>query len=207
MSVSRLTFGVLGAMLLSATLAMAQDAVRIGVCNPSKVFEGLDERKAIEERMKADRDKIKVEAGRRQQDIKMMAGERDQLKPGSGLYDDKTNQLMRMTVDFEVWVRITEANLARQEKEQVIALYDKIRKACEEVAVAKKLDLVLAERKPQLPTDQAQMDKLTPDQVRAIISQNDVLYANDKADISADVVATLNKKFNASSGTGVTPPK
>jgi len=40
-------------MLLPAAGASAQEAIKVGVCNPAKVFEGMDERKVIEDRMKA----------------------------------------------------------------------------------------------------------------------------------------------------------
>src|ERR1043166_6082733 len=101
-----------GLLLPSATLK-AQEAVKVGVCNPAKVFESMDERKVIEDKMKSDRDKAQAEAARTE----------------------------------------------------------------------KKLDLILAERKPELP---ANMEKYTADQIRQIISANDVLYANEKADITQE---------------------
>ncbi len=90
---------------------------------------------------------------------------------------------------------------ARTEKEQIKTLYEKIRESCKEIAVEKKLDLILAERKPELP---ANMEKLTADQVRAVISQNDVLYANEKADITQMVIMRVNQKYAA--GGGIAPP-
>ena len=119
---------------------------------------------------------------------------------------------MEKAVQFEVWARMKEAEMGRIEKEQIKALYEKIRDTCKEVAVEKKLDLILAERKPELP---ANMEKLTADQVRQIISANDVLYANEKADITQEVILRINKKYAAtggiapaaSTGTGTVPQK
>jgi hypothetical protein len=76
------------------------------------------------------------------------------------------------------------------------------------VAVRNGLDLVLVERKPEMPTNPADMDKLTADQVQAVLAQRDVLYMNSNADITAAVTAEVNKKYSASpapSATG-TPP-
>ena len=49
------------AMLLPAAAASAQEVVKVGVCNPAKVFEQMDERKVIEDRLKSERDKATAE--------------------------------------------------------------------------------------------------------------------------------------------------
>jgi len=100
---------------------------------------------------------------------------------------------MEKAVQFEVWARMKEAEMLRSEKEQIKALYEKIRDACKEYATEKKLDLILAERKPELQN----MEKLTADQVRQVISANDVLYANEKADITQEIILRVNKKYAA----------
>jgi len=200
------------AMLPPSATLKAQEVVKIGVCNPAKVFEAMDERKVIEDRMKSDRDKAQAEVARRKQEVEDLQRQRNELRPESAIFQEKTNQMMEKAVQFEVWARMKEAEMGRTEKEQIKNLYEKIRETCKEIATEKKLDLILAERKPELPTN---MEKLTADQVRQIISANDVLYANDKADITQDVILRINKKYAAgggvapaaSTGTGVAPQK
>jgi Skp family chaperone for outer membrane proteins len=79
----------------------------------------------------------------------------------------------------------------RAEMENTRNLYEKIADACKEVAESRKIDLVLAERRPELPED---IDQLKPEQVRQILSQRDVLYVNKIADITEAVVLVVNKK-------------
>jgi len=197
-------------MLPSATLK-AQEAVKVGVCNPAKVFESMDERKVIEDKMKSDRDKAQAEVARRKQEVEDLQRQRNELRPESAIFQEKTNQMMEKAVQFEVWARMKEAEMGRTEKEQIKSLYEKIRETCKEYAQEKKLDLILAERKPELQN----MEKLTPDQVRQVISANDVLYANEKADVTQEVILRVNKKYAAtggiapaaSTGTGVAPQK
>ncbi len=189
------------AMLLPAATLKAQETVKIGVVNPAKVLEGMDERKVIEDRIKSDREKAAGEVNRRKQEVEDLQRQRNELRPESSIFKEKTDQMMEKTVQFEVWVRLKQAELDRTEKEQMKALYDKIRDACKDVATEKKLDLILAERKPELP---ANMEKLTPDQVRAIIYNNDVLYANERADITQQVILKVNQKYAA--GGGIAPP-
>jgi Skp family chaperone for outer membrane proteins len=181
------------ALLALAPMAKGQEAVRAAVCNPAKVFEQLDERKAASDRMQADREKLKAEAARRQAEIKDLEQQRNDLKPGTPQHNEKTQLLMARVIEFEVWARIQDAELARREKEMVKQLFDKIITACKVVAEQKKLDLILAERKPEIP-DLAD-PKLTADQVRMLLNQNDVLYKNDKADVTQAVILQLNQDY------------
>jgi len=188
------------AMLLPSATLKAQETVKIGVVNPAKVLEGMDERKVIEDRIKSDREKATGEVNRRKQEVEDLQRQRNELRPESSIFQEKTNQMMEKAVQFEVWARLKQAEMDRTEKEQMKALYDKIRDACKDVATERKLDLILAERKPELP---ANMEKLTPDQVRAMIYANDVLYANERADITQQVILKVNQKYAA--GGGVAP--
>jgi Skp family chaperone for outer membrane proteins len=174
--------------------ARAQEALHIGVCNPAKVFDGMDERKVVQDRMKVDRDRLQGEAARRKQELEEMKKDLGMLQPGSAIHNDKSNELMKKAVDFEVWARLAQAEMDRKEKEQVKGLYDKIQAAAKDVAIDKKLDLVLAEHQPQIPPD---MTAITPDQLRQLISANDVLYKNEKADITQAVIVAVNKSYAA----------
>src|SRR4029434_353726 len=94
------------------------------------------------------------------------------------------------------WARVKEAEMSRSEKEQIRGLYDKIRDACREIAAEQKLDLVLAERKPEIP---ANMEQLNPKQLGDLLMANDVLYMNENADVTQEVILRLNKKYSTGS--------
>lgn len=191
-------FAVLATLLL-ATAAHAQDVVRIGICNPGKVWEGMDERKAIQDKVVAEREKLKVEAARKKAEVEELQRQRNDLKPGSAQFEEKTRLMLEKAVEFEVWAKMKEAEVARQEKENIRALFDKIAEAAKQVAESRKLDVVFAERRPEL----ANWDSLTPDQVRAVLSQRDVLYINEKADITEAVRLLINKQYaQQAAGTG-----
>src|SRR5688500_5817255 len=201
----------LAAMLMASPVAWAHDAQRVAVCNAGKVLEALAERKVVQGRLTQQRDRAKAEAARRQAEVREMIQQREQLNPTSAVYAEKNQQIMAKSVEFEVWGRLAEGSLARQEKDQIIAIYEKIREACKEVATAEKLDIVLAERRVELPPNR---DQLTADQVRQLITQSDILYANEKMDITQKVILNLSKKSGATGGTTApttggagTPPK
>src|SRR6266700_370232 len=112
------------AMLLPAGVLKAQETVKIGVCNPAKVFESMDERKVIEDKMKSERDKATAEVNRRKQEVEDLQRQRNELRPESAIFQEKTNQMMEKAVQFEVWARLKEAEMGRTEKEQIKALYE-----------------------------------------------------------------------------------
>ena len=206
MSVARLTVFAAALVMLAAPLALAQDAgTRIAVCNPQKVFDKMQEKKNIQDRLNAEREKMRSEAAKRQNDIKAKIQQRNELKQGSSLYESKSNEIMNDTVQYEVWARLTEANMARQEKDQITALYDKIRDACSEVAKERKIDLVLTQRLPELsPEDR---EKLNPKQLGEVMGQNNVLFVSANADITDAVVLVLDRKFNQGGGGAAAPGK
>ena len=142
---------IAAAMLLLGTcgLTLAQEgADRVAVCNPSIVFQGMDERKAIEDRMKGDVEKFKIEAARRRAEVEEIGKQRNELKPGSAQYNEKNKVLMQKAIEFRAWVQVNEAEIMRAEMENTRYLYDKIAEACKEIAESRKIDLVLAERRP-----------------------------------------------------------
>jgi Skp family chaperone for outer membrane proteins len=186
---------VIGAtmILVAANGARAQaGSERVAICNPSVVFQGMDERKAIEDRIKGDVEKFKIEGARRRAEVEEIGKQRNELKPGSAQYNEKNKVLMQKAIEFRAWVQVNEAEMMRAEMENTRYLYDKIADACREVAESRKIDLVLAERRPELPEN---FDQLKPEQVRQILSQRDVLYASKVADITDAVVLLLNKKY------------
>jgi len=192
------------AMLLFAPSAHAQEgALRIGICNPAKVLKALDEWKAFEDKMRHETDKLKMEQVSRKATVDEIIKQRNELKPESAQYKEKSKLAAEKAIEYDVWLQMTNLERARTQKEQIRALYDKIVEATKEVAEAKKLDFVLAERKPELPPE---VDRLSPDDVLGALLQRDVLYSNDKCDITQAVILTANKKYAASVGAPAPAP-
>jgi len=80
--------------------------------NPAKVFEQMDERKVIEDKMKSERDKATAEVQRRKNEVEDIQRQRNELRPESAIFQEKTNQMMEKAVQFEVWARMKEAEMA-----------------------------------------------------------------------------------------------
>src|SRR5215475_8873649 len=128
MIVKRWIVGAVTGLMLSAPVALSPAyaqaggatptdvaPMRVGVCNPAKVFEQLEERKTIQDRMTGERTRLTDESNRKKLEVQDLMKQRDGMKPGSQLYDEKNTQVLNLTVNYEVWARMTEASLARQE--------------------------------------------------------------------------------------------
>jgi len=175
-----------------ASASAQQAAPKIAVANPVQIFTKMKETVDLQERLKKDAEDLKNEDGKRQQEIKDLAGERDGMKPGSDQYQDKNKEILKKSVELKVWRELKTAEAQRQQKAEMRALYEKIQTAIAQVAKDGGYDLVLAEQSPEFPPD---LDMITVDTMRMIIAQRNVLYKKDAMDISEKVIITLDATY------------
>lgn len=183
-------------LLVGVCAAQAADPqpVHIGVANITKIFVEMQESKDLNQKLQSDRKLFEGVANEKQAKLNSMKAEREALKPDTPQAQDKNAELLRTAVEYETWFKLSELDVQRQLKRQTKALFDKIEAGVAEVAKQKGLDLVLTDQRPELPED---LDRLSVEQVRGMISARSVLYANDKVDISAAVLAALDAKYKS----------
>jgi Skp family chaperone for outer membrane proteins len=73
-------------------------------------------------------------------------------------------------------------------------LWDKVTAAVAEVATQKGYDLVLADSREEIPDD---IDRVTGEQLQALIHTRNVLFASAQTDITQDVIASMDAKYKA----------
>jgi Skp family chaperone for outer membrane proteins len=187
-------YQIILAVLLFAATADADAPLRIGTCNIAKIFDSLDERKAIETSMKENAAKHQGEVARRRKAIEELSAQREELRPDSPLYQQKTEELVTAATQLDVMVKLKDMELVRLEKQHTARLYDQIRSACKTAAAAHNLDLVVAEH----PLESSrEMTRLSADQLRFFLSSSEVLYANNQLDLTQEIILALNKQFAA----------
>jgi Skp family chaperone for outer membrane proteins len=192
---------VLAGFLLPAAARAQDGTVKVAVCNAGKVFNDMDEKTALQNKLKNDAEKFTIWAKNTDAGIRELKKIAEGYMPESAQYKQKMEELNTAVLTFNVQVRMQEEKTNRETKESGYRLYGKIRDACKEIAEQKKIDLVLAERRPEID-----IEKLTAEQVQQALSQMDVMYKNDKADITGAVTALLNKKYLEAGGTPSTQP-
>jgi outer membrane protein len=190
-----IALALLGMLLIFALPAQAQTTTgRVAIVNAARVFNEIQETKDLRARLETERASLENEEKERRQRIRDLQSARDQLRPESPQYEERNRELQQALVDFEVWGRIMQNSLQRQQKLQMKNLFDKITVATEEVAKAKQIDLVIAEVHPELPEN---LDQINVDQLRALINSRNVIFNAPQVDISSDIIAAMDARYRA----------
>jgi Skp family chaperone for outer membrane proteins len=182
-------------LALNGTLAPRASAdVKIATVNVGRVFQDMQETKDLQAKMESDQKALQAQDAEKKQHIKDLQAARDALKPDAPQYADADKQLLQAGTEYEIWGRIQTSVLQREQKQDIVRLYNKITAAVGEIATQKGLDLVLTEQKPDIPEN---LDPVTPDQLRGLLSQRNVLFSSPAVDITADVTAAMDAKYKA----------
>lgn len=181
------------AALLWALPAAAQDApIKVAIANPGRIFAELKETQQIEKRLREHGVEVQQKEREMTTNIKTLRDARDQIKKGTPEYEQRNSELRKAMIEYKTWVELTQAEVQQQNKEQTLALYEKIRAAVAEVARQKGVDLVIADQRIDL---EQKYEKLTVEQLRSALTEQNILFANDNADLSADVIALMDAQF------------
>jgi Skp family chaperone for outer membrane proteins len=183
-----------------AAQASADAPVRVAVVNTVRVFNDLQETRALTAELQAEgkrlADQEKEMVGR----IKSFEEQRGNLRADSPQYDQLEEQWTKAVMEHEVWAKSVKARVERNRKRQVRVIYEKIYAAIAEISQQDGYDLVLSDYRPQL-TDK-DMAGLSFDQLGAFMNQRRVLYASQKVDISQAVLARVDAAYKANPAAG-----
>ncbi|MGH7175777.1 MAG: OmpH family outer membrane protein, partial [Tepidisphaeraceae bacterium] len=116
------------------------------------------------------------------------------LKPDAAQYAQRNNELLQASIDLQVWQQINQAEVQREQKMQMLNIFNKITNAVAEVATQKGIDLVIAEQRPEFPEN---TEQINVDQLRLLINQRNVLFNAPQVDLSNDVIAAMDAKYKS----------
>ena len=181
------------ALLLMSASAFAD--VKIAVVNPIKVLNSLAETQDLNKSMESEQATFKADGETRQQKLKDLTAQRDQVKPESPQYVDMTKQLTQARADLQAWAQTKQQDMQRGFRDKAKRMNDKINAAIKQIAQDKKIDLVLADQKPEL-TDQ-QMETMQPQQIMGVLFGRNILFNTDGMDLTQEVIAKLDAVYKA----------
>jgi len=183
-------------LLVLGLAAGSASAQKVGLANPAKIFEEMQERKDAQAQMTIKLGKLKDEEGNRKKEIDALKNQLSQLKTGTPQWTATNQALLQKAIEYNTWIQIQQANAADEQKTLMLSLYTKIQSAVQAVAKKKELDLVIAEITPELP-DNDMLVKMDPNQLRAIINGRNIIYNNQSAaDITQLVIIQLNADYS-----------
>lgn len=183
--------GQLSAQPAPAVMAPA----RIAIANPAKIFNDMAETNDLKTRLEAERVRLEEMERQKRQAIQALQERRAMLRPDSPQFADVNREFAQAAIEFEVWGRLTQADIQRNQRDQMRRLFDKIQTATARVAQQRGFDIVLADQRPELPEN---LEQLNVEQVRTLINQRNILFASPAVDLSADVTAALDAEYRGS---------
>jgi Skp family chaperone for outer membrane proteins len=178
---------------VAALPARAQDTAKVATANTGQIFNQIRETKDLQAKVDGLRKDLAQQEQAKRAAVTALQESRNQFKPESDQYRDKNGELMRAAIEFETWGRVNQADLTREQKQQMKYLFDKIEQAVGEVAKQKGLDIVVADQRGEI----ANLDQLNPDQLRVLLNQRIVLFSSPKAEITNDVIAYMDKNYKS----------
>jgi Skp family chaperone for outer membrane proteins len=170
------------------------NVAKVAIANPVNIFNSIQETKDLRAKMENDGKLLEAQRLERTTALKDLQTQRDQLKADSPQYEELNKKLLEKSIEFETWFRLTQTNIQRQQKLQIKMLFDKIRTAVGEVAAQNKIDLVIAEQRPEIPDN---MDQLELNALRALLGQQNVLYNSELADMTNAVITAMDAKYKS----------
>lgn len=177
-----------------ASPAEAQQ-LKIASASTARIFSQLQETKDLQEKMNGERQQLEQQERQKRENLQTLKTQRDELRPDSAQYTEANQKLMQASIEFESWSRLWAAEIQRKQKQEIKSLFDKIEVAVAEVAKRDGINLVIADQRPEIPDS---LEQLKIDDLRMLISQRTVLFADEQADITDTVVAHLDEKYKAS---------
>ena len=190
----------------TTSVAVAQAAgVRVAVVNPARVFNEIEETKALQTRNNDEQKKIELASKEKAAAMSKLKTERDNsYKPDSQQFEDATLELARLTADYKVWAEFEKAKAEHNQKKQTKQLFDKIQVAISDVAKRDGVDIVISDTSERLPDD---IDSMDVRALRAMILQKNVLFVSAKQglDMTDAVILMLNAKAKAAGGPAPAP--
>ena len=139
----------------------------------------MQETKALQANMSEDQKRFSAEQQERQKQIEQLKASRQNLNPSHPQYEELSNQLLKASMEYKVWVESRRLMAEQTQKRQMKMLFEKIQGAIAEVAKQRQIDVVLADNKDPLPTD-ADLEQVDIRALRGAILQKEVLFAEPR---------------------------
>jgi len=197
--ISALAGLILGTMslLMWTRPAAADDAsggVKIGVCDPIKVLNQIQEGKDSMAKWKQEGDSLTDQATAKKSQLQ---SEQDALKlilPTSDDYETKVETFIQHQADAQAWLQAAQMNMARKQRTEEKTMFDKILKTIGDLAQAQGLSLVMNGAHADFP----ELDKMDANAFVQTILLHTALYSDTKLDITQQVIIAMDKAYSTS---------
>lgn len=189
----------------AAAAAAPSGPIRIAVANPARVFNEMQETKSLQAKMVEDEKRFTAEKQDREKQIEQLKTSRQNLNPSHPQYEELSNQFLKATIEYKVWVDSRRLIAEQTQKRQMKMLFEKIQDAIAEVAKDRQVDVVIADNKDPLPND-ATLEQVDIRALRGAILSKEVLFAGPRADLTDAVLTLLDARYKGAGAAAAGAP-
>ena len=187
----------LAGLLLPAGLCLAQDgpppSARVAVVDLARVFDGYKMTKDLEQQFEDRRRAIGDQAESRRRAVEKQLSALQAFDPASKDYAERRNELYQMEFEFKVWVTMEEQRLKDEHMAWLWRIYADVRREVARVAESRGIDVVLT-------YDELSADVPDSLSLRREILLKKVIYFNERADLTAEVLLGINDRYEKEGG-------
>jgi len=191
--------GIVAATLMVTTIMVAGSRAadkpaaavptKVAVVDMSFVFDSYDRSKDEQQDLRKKQEEAEGKLKQMRDRVEALKAELENFNPDSKDYVKRHEELLKLTIEFDVYRRVQVENVATEMRVLYEEIYGEMIAAVEAVAKEHGLDLVLYKDEVKILKD----DKL--DIVRDKILQRKVLYSDKTVDLTDAVLQHLNQQF------------
>lgn len=182
------------ALFLASTPTPAQEKpspapTRVAVVDMSNVFDNYNRSKEAQNQLREFQQKVETKLKQMRDQIEALKAELDNFNPDSDDYLKRSEELLELTIKFDVSRRVESEKAARKMRTMCEEIYREITQAIQAAAEQSGYDLILYKDEVKIQ----KKDKLNV--VREKILQRKVLYAHADIDLTEPVLRRLNQAY------------
>lgn len=174
---------------------------KIGICDPIKVLNQIQEGKDAMAKWKQDGDTLTNQAAVKKGQLQTESDEIKLLLPTSDEFQKKVDKFTEDQADTQAWFQAAQVNMARKQRQEEKQLFDKILKTIADVAQGQGISVVLNGAHAEFP----EIDKMDANAFVQTILLHTTLFTDikdTKLDITEQVIIAMDKAYSTSTGAG-----
>jgi Skp family chaperone for outer membrane proteins len=184
-------------VMLGKTIAQplgvpAGTPTRVAVCNIVEVFQKYQRAQDLTVKLNERKGTIEAENERRVKELQAKQLELEGLKPGMPEHDKLLEQIRRMQLERQLWLKMEEESILRDHLRLTEEMFKEIREAVGSLAKEQGFELVLQLEPGDIEARNAQ-------ELIAQIDRQKILYYADGMDITAAVLQRLDEAYRVRS--------
>ncbi len=176
--------------------AATSSGARIAVVDFVRIFDECAQIKDLNDLIRVKQQALKTEAEQRRDVIESKQLElTTALRPGSLDYETRRKDLMRLRMEANVWLQMSEQDLDKQKFDWTRIIYENALKAAADVAKENGFDVILQKKE----FDPNNIEP-TVANIRRIIQDRAVVYSAPEVDVTTSVIRRLDASYKAAGG-------